>query len=134
MAMLVSQLMSNDVLSIRPDAPLQQAAAEMRLGRVRHLPVVDGRGKLVGVIAHIDVEKTLLHGKGLTVADAMATEVITVREDVLAADAARLLLSRKVGSLPVVDGKGRLVGLVTEADFVRLSEQALRGKPLVRVR
>ncbi|MDP1915136.1 MAG: CBS domain-containing protein [Myxococcales bacterium] len=130
--MLVSELMSNDVLTIRADAPLTQAAAEMRLGRVRHLPVVDSKGKLVGLLSHLDVMKTLLRGKGTQVADGMSVRLVTVREDAQAADAAKLMRSRKVGSLPVIDEKGRLVGLLTEADFVDLAEQALRGKPLGR--
>lgn len=130
--MLVSELMSNDVLTIRADAPLAQAAAEMRLGRVRHLPVVDPKGKLVGLLSHLDVMKTLLRSKGTQVADGMSVRVVTVREDAQAADAAKLMRSRKVGSLPVIDEKGRLVGLLTEADFVDLAERALRGKPLGR--
>ncbi len=130
--MLVSELMSNDVLTIRADAPLAQAAAEMRLGRVRHLPVVDAKGKLVGLLSHLDVMKTLLRRKGTQVADGMSVRLVTVREDAQAADAAKLMRSRKVGSLPVIDEKGRLVGLLTEADFVDLAEQALRGKPLGR--
>lgn len=130
--MLVSELMSNDVLTIRADAPLTQAFAEMRLGRVRHLPVVDAKGKLVGLLSHLDVMKTMLRGKGTEVADGMSVRLVTVREDAQAADAARLMRSRKVGSLPVIDVKGRLVGLLTEADFVDLAEQALRGKPLGR--
>ncbi len=132
MPMLVSELMSNDVLTIAADAPLSQASAEMRLGRVRHLPVVDGKGKLVGLLSHLDVMKTLLRGKGTQVADAMSVRLVTLREDALAADAAKLMRSRKVGSLPVIDAKGRLVGLLTEADFVDVAEQALRGKPLGR--
>jgi len=130
--MLVSELMSNDVLTIRADAPLAQAAAEMRLGRVRHLPVVDLKGKLVGLLSHLDVMKTMLRSKGTQVADGMSVRLVTVREDAKAADAAKLMRSRKVGSLPVIDEKGRLVGLLTEADFVDLAEQALRGKPLGR--
>ena len=130
--MLVSELMSNDVLTIAANAPLSQASAEMRLGRVRHLPVVDGKGKLVGLLSHLDVMKTLLRGKGTQVADAMSVRLVTLREDALAADAAKLMRSRKVGSMPVIDAKGRLVGLLTEADFVDVAEQALRGKPLGR--
>ncbi len=132
MPMLVSELMSNDVLTIAADAPLSQASAEMRLGRVRHLPVVDGKGTLVGLLSHFDVMKTLLRGKGTQVADAMSVRLVTLREDALAADAAKLMRSRKVGSMPVIDAKGRLVGLLTEADFVDVAEQALRGKPLGR--
>jgi CBS domain-containing protein len=132
MLMLVSELMSNDVLTIREDAPLEQAAAEMRLGRVRHLPVVDKNGLLVGLVSQLDVMKTLVRAKGSTVFDGMSGAPVTIREDAQAADAAKLMRSKKVGSLPVVDAKGHLVGLLTEADFVAVAERALRGKPLGR--
>lgn len=132
MSMLVSELMSNDVLTIGPEAPLTQASTEMRLGRVRHLPVVDAKGTLVGLLSHLDVMKAMLRRKGTQVADGMSVRLVTVREDAQAADAAKLMRSRKVGSLPVIDAKGRLVGLLTEGDFVDLAEQALRGRPLGR--
>lgn len=127
----VSEVMTNDVLTISPDAPLEQAAAEMRLGRVRHLPVVDPRGRLVGLLSSFDVMKGLATRRGAQVVDAMSLTVHSVREDAPAAEAAKRMRTKKVGSLPVVDARGALVGLVTETDFLRVAERALSGKPLV---
>jgi CBS domain-containing membrane protein len=130
--MLVSELMSNDVLSISSQAPLLQAESEMRLGRVRHLPVVDAKAKLVGVLSAFDLATALARAPGGLVSEAMSARLLTIREDALAADAARVMRQKKLGSLPVVDAKGRLVGVVTEADFLQLAELALLGKPLRR--
>jgi CBS domain-containing protein len=130
--MFVSELMSNDVLTISPDAPLQQAESEMRLGRVRHLPVVDAKGKLTGMLSTLDLARALMKAPGQHVKDTMSVRLVTVREDAEAADAAAVMRQKKLGSLPVVDAKGRLVGLVTEADFLEIAELALRGKPLRR--
>jgi CBS domain-containing protein len=130
--MLVSELMSNDVLTISSQAPLLQAESEMRLGRVRHLPVVDAKARLVGILSSFDLAKALVRAPGGLVSEAMSTRLVTIREDALAADAARVMRQKKLGSLPVVDAKGRLVGLVTETDFLQTAELALRGKPLRR--
>jgi CBS domain-containing protein len=130
--MLVSELMSNDVLTISSQAPLLQAESEMRLGRVRHLPVVDAKARLVGILSSFDLAKALVRAPGGLVSEAMSKRLVTIREDALAADAARVMRQKKLGSLPVVDAKGRLVGLVTETDFLQTAELALRGKPLRR--
>jgi CBS domain-containing protein len=130
--LLVSELMSNDVLTITADAPLQKAEAEMRLGRIRHLPVVDGKGRLSGLLSISDLAKALAKTPGKQVVDVMSVRVVSVRDDVPAADAARLMRQKKIGSLPVLDARGRLVGLLTETDFLEVAERALAGKPLRR--
>ncbi|MCA2981666.1 MAG: CBS domain-containing protein [Myxococcaceae bacterium] len=130
--MLVSELMSSDPLTIPSVAPLQRAEAELRLSRIRHLPVVDAKGRLCGVLSAFDVAKALAKTPGARVAEVMSAAVVTVREDVPASAAARLMLRRKVGSLPVVDATGALVGLLTETDFLRVAAQALECKPLRR--
>ncbi len=131
MSVLVSEVMANDVLTIAPDAPLEQAAAEMRLGRVRHLPVVDPKGKLVGMLSSFDVMKGLSTRRGAQVVDVMSLRLFSVREDDGASAAAKLMRTKKVGCLPVIDEKGRLVGLVTESDFLAIAERALANRPLV---
>lgn len=131
MSVLVSEVMANDVLTITPDAPLEQAAAEMRLGRVRHLPVVDPKGKLVGMLSSFDVMKGLATKRGAQVVDVMSLRLFSVRDDDAATAAAKLMRTKKIGSLPVLDEKGRLVGLVTESDFLAIAERALAGRSLV---
>lgn len=133
MAMLVTELMTNAVLTIRADSPVEQAATELRLGHVRHLPVVDLEGVVLGVLSSFDVMRALAQGNARAhVSDVMSHPVVTVGEETRAADAAKLMRERKIGSLPVVDATGRLVGIVTETDFLEVAEQALGGKPLGR--
>lgn len=134
MSLLVSEIMSYDLLTIRVEAPLAQADAEMRLGHVRHLPVVDAGGLLVGMLSLVDVARRMAAQPGATVRDVMAAPVVSVREGTPAADAAHAMRTQRTGCLPVLDAGGRLVGLVTELDFVEVAEKLLSGKPPARRR
>jgi CBS domain-containing protein len=97
------------------------------------LPVLDDDGQLlVGIVTQRDLFRDALaqalgYGKHaqrkildtLAVKDVMATDVITIKPDALLVEAARLLTERKIGCLPVVEN-ARLVGILTEGDFVAL--------------
>jgi CBS domain-containing membrane protein len=109
----------------------------MDLGRVRHLPVLRDR-KLVGLVTHRDllaasfsifaeVEPAEQRRVFVTVpvVEAMHRDVVTVSVNESVADAARTLLDNKWGCLPVVDDDGNLLGIVTEADFLRLTVRLL---------
>ncbi len=128
----VSELMSSNVLTVRDDVPLRQAATEMRLAHVRHMPVVNAKGRLVGMLSSLDVASTRRKAPGVDylVAEVMSSRPVTVREDDEAHEAARLLRTRRIGALPVVREDGSLVGVVTESDFLEVAELALKGKPL----
>ena len=111
----------------------------MNLGRIRHLPVLDDDGQqMVGIVSQRDLfrgalAKALGYGRyaqrkildTLVVKDVMASEPITTVPETLLAEAARILGERKIGCLPVVES-GRLVGIVTEADFVALVARQAR--------
>ena len=129
----VRDLMTADPTTLKRNDKLTLADDIMRLGRVRHLPVVDDDGEiLVGIVTQRDLFRDALaqalgYGKHaqrkildtLSVKDVMATEVVTTSPDTSLIEAARLLSERKIGCLPVVDN-GRLVGILTEGDFVAL--------------
>ncbi|HVP29509.1 MAG TPA: CBS domain-containing protein [Myxococcota bacterium] len=130
----VADLMTRDVATVRPGDKLSVAEDVMRLGRIRHLPVVDEHDetKVVGMLSLRDLFRgSLANALGygvraqqklldmLTVKEAMTSPVITATPDTPLRDAARLMLERKLGSLPVLEG-GRLVGILTESDFVGL--------------
>ena len=119
----VAMLKENDQLLIADDV--------MRLGRVRHLPIIDDDEKLVGILSQRDLLRGALartlgygeHGQRklmgiLAVKEVMTRDVATIEPDAHIHDAARVMLDRKIGSLVVVD-EGRAVGILTESDFVR---------------
>ncbi len=131
--MLVRDLMTADVATLRRNDKLTIADDVMSLGRIRHMPVLDDDSEeLVGVVSQRDLfrsalARTLGYGKVaqqrmlamLSVKDVMTTDVTTTTPDTPLRDAARLMLAHKLGCLPVVEGK-RLVGILTESDFVQL--------------
>jgi acetoin utilization protein AcuB len=133
----VRDRMSRGVTTVRPEAKLSAAAALMRDRKIRHLPVVDGKGRLVGIVTARDLRQALfapavLAGRtdlpavleALTVGDVMTRGVISVRPVTGIRDAARVMHERRLGALPVVEG-GRLVGILTETDVLDAFQRLL---------
>jgi len=130
----VRELMTSVVETLTVGDTLLAAREQLERGRIRHLPVVDGDEHLVGLITHRHIlEAWVSHGQpGLETPDRIAAEVpvemlmekdvLTVDPDTAAARAARLLISHRFGCLPVVEG-GKLVGIITEADFVSFAQR-----------
>lgn len=131
--LLVRDLMTGDVIALRPHDSLARLRDLFYERRIRHMPIVDDDGRLVGLVSQRDllrnslidqvnvpdaVERAVL--ERLQVRDLMTSEVAGVRPDLDIREAAQLMLENKFGCLPVVDGQGRLVGILTESDFVRL--------------
>lgn len=135
--MKVADIMSTDVVTLIEDETLAHAKSCMDRGRIRHLPVVHD-GKLVGLVTHRDLlaasfsifaevepaEQRRIFVR-VPVVEAMHRDVVTVGPQTSVAEAARILLDNKYGCLPVVDDSGRLLGIVTEADFLRLTVRLL---------
>jgi CBS domain-containing protein len=120
----VNEIMTPDPVALRRGDTLQKAAREMALGAIRHLPVVDPAGYLIGLVTHRDVLRAGAEG---TAGDIMTTDVLTVAPDTSACEAAYLLLRHKIGCVPVTDATGALRGIVTESDFVRAAYTLLGG-------
>lgn len=135
----VGDLMSSPVIALRPHERLTTAWTTMRRHRIRHLPVVDEAGRLVGLVTHRDLlsassssivadseeDRVRLLGWA-RVADVMETHLSVARPDEDAAHAGDRLVRHKIGCLPVVEGDGRLVGVVTEEDFLRWATAEMR--------
>jgi acetoin utilization protein AcuB len=136
-AMSVRDRMTRKVATIRPEATLRAAAALMRDRKVRHLPVVDDMGRLVGIVTDRDLRQALFAPgvlaertdlpailDALTVGDVMIRGVVSVRAVTTIREAARVMHERRLGALPVVEG-GRLVGILTETDVLRAFQELL---------
>lgn len=128
----VEDVMSRELLTLGRNDKLAAADDLMKHERIRHIPVLDEDGMLCGIVTQRDLFRGMLlkslgYGSraeerlldSFAIKDAMCDDVITTTPETLLGDAARVMLEKKVGCLPVVDGK-RLVGLISEADFVRL--------------
>lgn len=135
--MSVADLMTAEVVTLTEDETLAHAQRCMARGRIRHLPVVRD-GSLTGLITHRDLlaasfsifaeveasEQRRVFDT-VRVVEAMHRDVVTVSPELPVSKAARILLENKYGCLPVVDDDHRLLGIVTEADFLRLTVQLL---------
>ncbi|MCS7232613.1 MAG: CBS domain-containing protein [Synergistetes bacterium] len=129
--MLVKDVMTPNPIIVSPDVSFQDALKLMRDKGIRRLPVVDG-GKLIGIVTEKDLlyaspskatsldiwELNYLLSK-LAVRDIMSRNVITVSEDVPIEEAAKIMVDKKVGALPVMRN-GELVGIVTETDIFKV--------------
>ena len=137
--MLVKDRMTLNPITITPDTSFPEAFRIIREERFRHLPVIDKKGKLVGVVAQTD----LLHASpssattlsvfemnylmaNLHVSEVMSSPPITVSDDTPLEEAARMLVENKIGCLPVTHD-GNLAGLITETDFFETFVEILGG-------
>lgn len=121
----VAALMTPSPLCVRRGVTVRQALARMREADVRHLPVVDGHGRIVGFLSDRDLLRA--ESGDRKVEEVMTTDVITVRPATLAREVSALLLDRKIGAVPVADDDGKVLGIVTETDFLRIAHEALGG-------
>jgi CBS domain-containing protein/gamma-glutamylcysteine synthetase len=131
----VGQFMTTDLFTVRPDDLVDFAASVMTWRHIRHVPVEDNEGRLVGLVSHRDLLRLLgygLHDRGdpVAVREIMKTDPVTVSPDTPTLEAIEVMRERGVGCLPVVE-RGTLVGIVTAQDFLdasaRLFEQRLKG-------
>jgi CBS domain-containing membrane protein len=138
--MRVSDIMTTNLFTLYDDQTLEMAEDVMNWHRIRHIPVIDRNRHLVGLVTHRDLLRGAVscfanpapgHQRELNahipVRDLMRTRVITVAPDTTLEMAAEILIDEKVGCLPVVEGE-KLVGIVTEADFVALVQALLQKK------
>ena len=129
--LFVRDWMTPNPITIRDDASLPDAHQLMADYTVRRLPVVDSKGKLVGIIARSDVreaepsdattlsiyELNYLLAK-LKIDKIMTRDVVTVTPETTIAETAKLMLDKKIGGIPVVEDD-KVVGIITESDIFR---------------
>jgi CBS domain-containing protein len=126
--MNVSQLMTRDVLTCRTDEPVSHAAQVMWDHDCGCVPVVDDTGTIRGMITDRDIcMAALTQGRTLdqiSIASAMSRQVHATSPNADVEHVARLMSSKKVRRIPVVDGQNRIIGLLSLGDFAR----SLSGK------
>jgi CBS domain-containing membrane protein len=138
--MKVKDLMTIELFTLRPDHKLDLLDDVMSWQRIRHVPVVDPDNQLIGLVTHRDLLRVSVSSlAGVTrkdqrelyqhiqVGEIMQKDVITVGPEEDLRTAAAKMIDEKVGCLPVVYG-GRLIGILTEADFLALAWEALDRK------
>lgn len=138
--LLVRDVMTKNVISVRSDADLHDAARSMSEHRISGMPVLDEQQRVIGVISEADIltlvglkrghtfKDILRHllGEplqslkgGAKVGDVMSAPAITIGPDSDIKEAAEILHSRRIKRLPVVDAESRLIGIISRADIVK---------------
>lgn len=127
----VSEIMRREIATLEVGERLDLVQDIMQLGRVRHLPVVQG-DRIVGIVSHRDLlsaslsktldfdaraRRTFLHS--VEVGEVMAKQVVKVGPQATLGEVADLMVKRQIGCVPVVDPGDVLLGLVTETDLIR---------------
>jgi acetoin utilization protein AcuB len=137
--MQVRDVMTAKPMTIDPEAPVETAVAVMRERGLRHLPVMNADGRLIGIVTDRDL-RSAMFGSALAehlppeqggrlrtltatlndvrVSHVMTWQVVTVGPQAPVAQAAAIMANVRIGSLPVVEGM-RLVGIVTEHDVLK---------------
>ena len=127
--MKVSQYMTRPVLTIAPDTEFHRAFDLMHGRRIHHLPVVDGE-RVVGIVAERDLLLAAANfgSAQVPVAEIMHGSPVCVSENAQLKQAARLLVLNHIGSLPVLNSRKVLVGIITETDVFKITAGMLHAR------
>jgi acetoin utilization protein AcuB len=101
------------------DALLASVAEAMHAGRFRQVPVIDGDGRLLGIVTQRDIAEHKGYLDSTKVSAALTEPAVSIRPEDPIELAARILLERKIGGLPVVDEERRVLGIITTTDLLR---------------
>ena len=134
--MRVRDVMTTKLFTIQPTKHLRAVEEIMKSAHIRHVPVIDEHGRLVGIVSHRDLMEAavstlqvriseverLQHNAAIEVRQLMHVPTATIGPDERVQRAAHLMRSLKIGCLPVLEEQ-RLVGIVTEADLLHIVEE-----------
>jgi CBS domain-containing protein len=121
----VGEIMSGPVHTVLATDAIRDVHSTMRMSRIRHMPVLDDKQQLLGIVSDRDLFLGWSRGPETPVSEVMTRHLQAIGPTHLARDAAARMLHDKIGCLPVLDDKRRLVGIVTDTDFVELAHLAL---------
>ena len=125
--MKTRSLMTRDVTCINATNNLREAYEIMLDEEIRHLPVVEGNNRLIGILSERDILlrasfiDDVINVPETDVELAMTTDVVTCKPSHQMHDVAEIMLERRVEAIPVVDLSGEIVGIITSADFISLA-------------
>jgi CBS domain-containing protein len=127
----VSRFMQTEFVTLQPTDRLDFADDVMKLGQIRHMPVVEGN-RVVGVVSQRDLLAASLSRameidpkdhrsflRSVEISEVTSNRVVTIEPTSTVGEAARSMIRHKIGCLPVVDSLGSPVGLITETDLLR---------------
>ncbi len=124
---LATEIMSQPVQTLRPEVSLRDAWRFFGAHRFRHVPILNDKERLVGVLSDRDILRAVddlddpntWPNEERTIADIMSTHIIAAKPDTSIREIAQVLFEERIGSMPVVDDGGQLVGLLTRSDILR---------------
>ncbi len=130
-AILASQIMASPVVTLPPEATMAEAWELIRAKRFRHIPILSREKELIGIIS----DRDLLREAGsicstvyrqdktgqeqMTIQGMIKRKVLTASPDTGIREIARILFEERIGSMPIVDDNGSLVGMITRSDILR---------------
>jgi CBS domain-containing protein len=120
--MMAKDIMTAEVVTVSSAATIKQAANLLTRQQISGAPVLDGRGRIVGIVSEADI----VAKRGARVADIMSKTVCSVDEETSIEEIATVMTARKVNRVPVVRGT-KLIGVVSRADLVAA---VARGIPI----
>lgn len=117
----VRERMSAPPITVQADSSYQRALRLMDEHRLHHLPVVNGTGLLVGIVTERDLLLAAAHygTADIEVAEIMHKGALTASPAMTIAQAAQLMLQKRIGGLPVVDAQQQVIGVITETDLLK---------------
>jgi CBS domain-containing membrane protein len=123
----IDAIMSTNLITIKPEASLAEARSLMQENRIHHLPVLDKKGDLTGLVTLTNLlaatdsslrdKESRIHAADISIGDVMVTDLATVDRHASLRQAALFLEKHRIGCLPVTD-QGKLHGIITDTDFV----------------
>ena len=119
--MKVEKYMSHTPVTIRGNTVYSKAFNIMQEKDLHHLPVVNEKNEVVGILTRRDLQIAAQHFREapVEVSDVMHTPVVTISPDEPLLEAARQMIDKRIGGLPVLDDNGKMVGILTETDLLR---------------
>jgi CBS domain-containing protein len=136
---IVSDVMTRTVVAVGRDAPFKEMVQTLGQWHVSAMPVLEGEGRVIGVVSEADLLPKeefrdsdpgrfeqmrrlpdLAKARAVTAEELMSTPAVTVHTDATLAEAARIMAVRRVKRLPVVDAEGKLQGIVSRGDLLKV--------------